>query len=359
MADISEDYIKRQLTLLRAAENDANEMAAIIRRIHKRILSKVGSSSDIEKIRKLIEEELRSFYYAKLPDELKIIAADVIISEYDWNNKVMLGEEARKITKKKTNEILKKTRRKGFQGHRIETWVRAQYRGSAREIIRTLEDGYREGVSIDNITRNVQTVIGRKEADVKTITRAHFMLNANAAKEEVFRDNEKLIEYIVWSSTLDSRTTPLICGVRDQQRYTQKGKEPIDHPYEWGQGPGLIHWNCRSASYPKLKDVPLNAPRPSFGPGSNYTRGDNKTRTGRVRKPNKAAREKGIYEFNRRTNRTSYESWLKEQSRKNIDFVSDVLGSKEKARQFRDGDKSLFDLGMESPVANPINRSKL
>ena len=57
--------------------------------------------------------------------------------------------------------------------------------------------------------------------------------------------------------------------------------------------------------------------------------------------------------------RSSYEIWLKEQAEKEIDFVVDILGSKEKAIAFRDGKVTLSQLGAESPVTKTLKISQI
>lgn len=56
---------------------------------------------------------------------------------------------------------------------------------------------------------------------------------------------------------------------------------------------------------------------------------------------------------------SNYEFYLLEQSKKNLSFVADILGSKQKARDFRDGKVTLADLGALSPVVNPKRLSDI
>jgi hypothetical protein len=185
------------------------------------------------------------------------------------------------------------------------------------------------------------------------------MHNATEAKNAVFQRNPELVEAIIWISTLDGRTTPNICGIRDGLEYTL-GHEAIEHGISWDAGPGRIHWNCRSSSAPRLAGIdPGQSERPAIGPGKKYVRGDNTTSTGKVRKNTKKLREEGIIKVQQKTSRTHYEGWLREQSKKNIDFASDVLGSKKAAQAFRDGKVTLAQLGAQSPVTNPLARGKI
>lgn len=227
-----------------------------------------------------------------------------------------------------------------------------------KRITELLREGFLGGKTVDQLTRDVKGVIGQANAQTRTLVRSYYMHNAVEAKEIVYKINPDLVESIRWVSTLDGRTTPLICGIRDGKLYTT-AHEPIEHPHLWNSGPGRIHWNCRSTSVPELKGFKTaTVPRPSIVAGDNYTRGDNKTSTGRVRKPWKDAREKGIYKTEMRTSRSKYEGWLREQSRKNIDFVADILQSKQRAVDFRDGKLTLAQIERQSPVSG-INTNDL
>ena len=110
--------------------------------------------------------------------------------------------------------------------------------------------------------------------------------------------------------------------------------EPIDHDMEWEDGPGLIHFNCRSVESPWIKGEQVGGERPSVGAGENYKRGDNVTRTGRVRPLTARTVDKGTYKPEIKTTRTTYEGWLRSQP---TDFVADALGSAQKAKAFKGG----------------------
>lgn len=64
--------------------------------------------------------------------------------------------------------------------------------------------------------------------------------------------NADLIKATAWLSTLDNKTSA-ICRIRDGLHYTPDTHKPIGHHVPWGEGPGRIHFNCRSVSVPVLK----------------------------------------------------------------------------------------------------------
>lgn len=104
-------------------------------------------------------------------------------------------------------------------------------------------------------TENGEPVVGfmniiRRHAE--SLVRSATQAVAERAREATYEANQDLIAAVVWTSTLDGRTSPM-CMVRDGLRYTVKGKEPIGHDVPWGGGPGNLHWGCRSSSRPETK----------------------------------------------------------------------------------------------------------
>ncbi|GER21479.1 hypothetical protein VCH24_65360 [Variovorax boronicumulans] len=71
---------------------------------------------------------------------------------------------------------------------------------------------------------------------------------AAMAREEFYKANAELIAALKWVSTLDLRTSSM-CRIRDGKKYTTDHK-PVGHSVPWLQGPGRLHWRCRSSSAP-------------------------------------------------------------------------------------------------------------
>jgi hypothetical protein len=362
--NITDAYLRRTLTLLRGAEGEAIQSAQALKKIHELIIKEIeklspnATLSQVKKIEADVLKKLKSFYKGEFPTELQSISSEVVAKEIIWNENFLSGVTKEKLISPRSKIVSDAAIKKKYQGKTFEKWIDRSFGRESKKIQRTLRTSFLEGKSIQQMTSDVRRIFPRPVADVKTITRSFFMHNAVEAKESVFNLNPDVVEGRVWLSTLDSRTTPLICGVRDEKEY-DNNLDPVGHGISWDAGPGRIHWNCRSTSIPKVKGVSFVAPRPSVGAGKDYARGDNKTRTGKVRKPSKKNIDDGTFKRQIKTTRTKYEGWLRDQSRHNIDYVSDVLGSKEKARLFRDGKKTLLQLSAESPVANALNRKSI
>lgn len=112
-----------------------------------------------------------------------------------------------------------------------------------RRLRGTKANGYRDGL--------LQVDRRNAEAIVRTAV-GHY---ANTAREKVYEQASDLVREVVWISTLDNRTTEL-CQIRDGKRYSADPEHrPIGHRVPWLAGPGAIHWNCRSSSYPVLRSA--------------------------------------------------------------------------------------------------------
>jgi hypothetical protein len=361
---VIDKYLQRSVQLLRAAEGEADEIADELNEVFLKIAKTIRAEGELLKRNRLltvteqIESHLESFYGQMLPESIATTALDVIEKEIAWNLKVLTDETAQQISIPKKTEVAARAASKTYQGHKFEYWTKKEFGSVSKQANTILRQGYIESKPIAQIEKELSDLTGRSRRNVRTIVRSNFMHNATEAKETVFGINPSIVEGAIWESILDNRTTPFICGLRDGKMYDEE-RNPVGHSLPWDAGPGRIHWNCRSISIPKLTGVDYNGTRAATEPGEHYERGDDKTRTGKVRKNTKAAREKGIFETAQHSAETRYESWLRDQSKTNIDFVADVLGNKRDAELFRDGKTSLFKLGLESPVARPLNRSSL
>lgn len=113
------------------------------------------------------------------------------------------------------------------------------------QLIRRVRGGTENGEAVTGFMQ-----ISRRHAD--SLVRSATQAVAERARQETYEQNEDVIGAVVWDSTLDSRTT-IQCMVRDQLRYRLKDKKPIGHNVPWLEGPGQLHWGCRSSSRPETK----------------------------------------------------------------------------------------------------------
>ncbi|KKC39515.1 hypothetical protein WH87_04795 [Devosia epidermidihirudinis] len=115
---------------------------------------------------------------------------------------------------------------------------------TSQQLIQRIRGGTRNGELITGFMD-----ISKRHAD--SLVRSATMAVANDAREATYQANADILNAIVWTSTLDNRTS-VQCQVRDGLRYTLD-HQPIGHDVPWGPGPGNLHWGCRSTSRPETK----------------------------------------------------------------------------------------------------------
>jgi len=125
----------------------------------------------------------------------------------------------------------------------------------------TMRSGVVQGEALGQLVQRVRGtralnftdgVMQASRRQAETLVRSSVQAVANAARTEALAANSDVIKSLLWVATLDRRTT-LICSVRDRKEYNLTTHRPIGHGIPWREGPGRIHWACRSTSIPRVK----------------------------------------------------------------------------------------------------------
>tara|TARA_R110000868_G_scaffold101073_1_gene278282 strand:- start:5728 stop:6768 length:1041 start_codon:yes stop_codon:yes gene_type:complete len=166
--------------------------------------------------------ESEGVYNTKLPSASQTAAA---INARPFNG-VILKDYFKNFPKQQAKAIRNTISTGFFEGNTTQQIV--------SEVLGTKSSGYTDGfvnISRTSADRMVRTSLNHTSA---------------TAKEKVFEDNDDLIPYYEWVSTLDSRTSHL-CQSRDGNVY-KVGKGPLPP----------AHYNCRSTTSPVFdEDVKL------------------------------------------------------------------------------------------------------
>ncbi len=155
-------------------------------------------------------------------------------------------------------------------------------------IVGTKSQGYKNGIL--NVSRT----------SAERMVRTALSHTSNTAKSKVFEDNEELIPYYEWLSTLDGKTSAICRSLDGQVLKTGKGRLPP------------AHLNCRSTTSPLFKE-------------------DVRKKDGKLVK-NKLGGKRASIDGTVSAD-LNYNDWLAKQSKS---FQVDVLGEK-KAELFRNG----------------------
>ncbi|MTC21825.1 MULTISPECIES: hypothetical protein [unclassified Providencia] len=140
-----------------------------------------------------------------------------------------------------------------FQGKLLSEWASGLESDRMMRINNAVRHGYLNGDSTVDIGRKIRGHANQgykdgslqlSRANATTIAKTAMNHLQATAREQFAEANEGIIDCKQWLSTLDSKTSN-DCIVRDRLKYTLEGK-PIGHKIPYKQGPGKIHWGCRS-----------------------------------------------------------------------------------------------------------------
>lgn len=143
-----------------------------------------------------------------------------------------------------------------FQGRLLSGWA-ANVEASRMTAIRNaIRQGYVTGQTTADIIRTIRGtkangfadgILNRGRREVAAIVQTALSHTAQTARMLFTDANADLIKAVKWVATLDTRTSPM-CRIRDGLLYEPRTYKPIGHKVPWGDGPGRLHFNCRSVS---------------------------------------------------------------------------------------------------------------
>ncbi len=149
-----------------------------------------------------------------------------------------------------------------FQGQLLSEWASNLEADRMTKIRNTVRQGFLLGDTTEQIAKKVRGhanngykdgVLQVSRANAASIAKTAVGHLAATARESFASANDDIMKGKQWLSTLDNRTTPE-CRIRDRLKYTLDNK-PIGHKIPYLQGPGKLHWCCRSTETYILKSA--------------------------------------------------------------------------------------------------------
>lgn len=163
-----------------------------------------------------------------------------------------------------------------FQGRLLRDWASTIEADRLAKVRNAVRQGYVEGKTVSQIVSEIRGTrvnnyadgfLQRPRKDLEAVVRTAINHTAATARTEFVSANSDIIKAERWVSTLDTKTSAQ-CRVRDQLQYTADTHKPIGHKIPWLQGPGKLHFNCRSTSSPVTKSWrELGIPLDEMSPG--------------------------------------------------------------------------------------------
>jgi hypothetical protein len=148
-----------------------------------------------------------------------------------------------------------------FQGRLLRDWASNLESGRMTLIRNTVRSGFVEGRTTSEIIKMIRGtralgysdgILARPRRELAAVVQTALSHTAQTARQTMVDANADLVKAVQWLATLDSKTSPP-CRIRDGLKYTADAHKPIGHTIPWGDGPGRLHFNCRSVSVPVLK----------------------------------------------------------------------------------------------------------
>lgn len=255
--------VRRIIALLN--RSDANLAAALAEALEKM----PAESFTVERLEVLLDQvrSVNAAAYAQVDKELQADLKELSGYEVNWQQKLfetVLPEPVLvhfPITGVTVNQVYAAAMSRPFQGRLLKDWsanIEADRMVKVRNAIR---GGYLEGKTTDQIVRSIRGTraagyadgfLERPRQDLAAVVRTAISHTASTARQEFTKANADIIKAERWVSTLDNKTSEP-CRIRDQLEYTADTHKPIGHKVPWLQGPGKLHWNCRSTSSPVTK----------------------------------------------------------------------------------------------------------
>jgi SPP1 gp7 family putative phage head morphogenesis protein len=265
-------YIERAIDLLRLEAGTRNKVLAILADLEGELvaaLAKVDptgvtqAAAQRKRLTKLLEA-VQAAIRAGYRDASKLMAAEIreiIDQEAVWTGhaintsidfEFVTGGLTRKGLENLASDVL-------IQGAASSDWWSRQAQGLQNRFADEMRKGIALGETNADLIARVRGKPGQpgimdaSEAAAERLVRSSVQAAANVGREAMYAENDDIIASLQWHATLDTRTSTW-CITRDGHHYsTDDAHKPKDGGPPWLQGPGKIHWNCRSTSIPVLK----------------------------------------------------------------------------------------------------------
>ena len=175
----------------------------------------------------------------------RAIPAEVLAS----NPLVMVSDET----------ISARVLQESFQEGTLQDWLE----GATQNRLKAIKDEVRERSAADEASDQIIADIAQLLSDpdrflegarrgLAAIVRTLLSLVVSLVCTAFYDANSRLISVLQWVSVLDNRTTPM-CRARAGRCYAVEDHEPIGHAIPWLEGPGRLHFCCRSKAAPVFR----------------------------------------------------------------------------------------------------------
>lgn len=269
---LQSEAIRHQVALQGLSNNVVTRIIATLNRSDKRIFAELAdrlermdaTSFSIERLESMLTSvrSMNTQAFAEVERDLTQELRDFVAYEAAYQNQVLVAHVPAvvQVASVAPEAVYAAAMSRPFQGVMLrEVWKELDAK-KMRQVRQAIASGFVEGKTTDQIIRELRGTRAKGFADglievtrrdAEAVTRTALGHMARFAQDMTVEANTDLIKALVWSSTIDLRTSPP-CRARDGKQYTTAHK-PIGHALPWLGGPGALHWRCRSHATYVLK----------------------------------------------------------------------------------------------------------
>jgi hypothetical protein len=265
-------YVERAIDLLRLEAGTRNKVLAILNDLEGELVAAlakndptgVGSiSAQRKRLTKLLDA-VRGAIRASYRDASALMTKEIreiVDQEHVWTASAIntsididfvTGGLTRKGLENLASDVL-------IQGAASSDWWSRQAQGLQNKFADEMRRGVALGESNADLIARVRGKAGQSgimdvsRNSAERLVRASVQAAANTGREAMYEDNSDIIASLQWHATLDTRTS-IWCLTRDGHHYSNDAEHKSkDGGPAWLEGPGKLHWGCRSTSVPVLK----------------------------------------------------------------------------------------------------------
>lgn len=205
--------------------------------------------------------------YAQVSGELQGEMRDLVDYEASFQHKTFTSAIPARIVAQidiatvSTEQVYAAAMARPFQGRLLGEWASSLEADRMARVRDAVRIGYVQNETISQIVTRLRGtrakgyedgIIEIDRRNAESVVRTAISHTAGFTRNRFLKANGDLIKAVVWTATLDSRTSEG-CRIRDGKQYTPEQHLPIGHKIPWLAGPGALHWNCRSTSLPVTK----------------------------------------------------------------------------------------------------------
>lgn len=264
--DILDASIAHQVDLQGYSNGVVNRMLALIKRTDSDLFTQINDALErlpaesftVRRLDRLLKSvrDLNTELYGTVSGELERELAELAEYEISYQKQLFdntLPTQVRMVSVS-AEQVYAASLSRPFQGKLLREWMQGLDTDRALRIRDTIRIGYIENQTIGQIVQRIRGTRARKYKDgilditrrnAEAVVRTAVSHTAQYARSKFFEANDSVVKHLLWSSTLDGRTTE-ICRARDGKAYTLETKRPIGHSLAYLGGAGNAHFGCRS-----------------------------------------------------------------------------------------------------------------